>query len=111
MSAIVIRMVGGKHVTRKGRGFSPGELKQAGVLRSTAVTLGVMLDLRRSTVHPENVQTLKALANESNRVLSGSKEVSGSAAPDELKEGSKTRKGTETGRTTPRKKKPKRRLS
>ncbi len=108
MSAIVIRMVRGKHIRRKGRGFSPDELKQAGILRSAAVTLSVMLDPRRSTAYPENVQTLKALANESNRVLSGLKEVSGSAAPVELKEGSEPRKGTKTRRTTPRTKKPKR---
>jgi hypothetical protein len=35
-----------------------GELKQAGVLRSKARSMGIRVDERRSTVHSQNVSTL-----------------------------------------------------
>ena len=45
--------------TRKGRGFSLGELKEAGLTPSMAKKLGIYVDKRRKTVHPWNVEALK----------------------------------------------------
>jgi hypothetical protein len=54
----VPRFVRGIHKLRKARGFSLGELKQAGVLKSQARSMGIRVDERRSTAHPHNVATL-----------------------------------------------------
>lgn len=48
---------------RKGRGFSLGELNEAGVSLEEARRLGIYVDKRRSTVHPENVEVLGDLAD------------------------------------------------
>jgi large subunit ribosomal protein L13e len=45
---------------RGGRGFSPGELKKAGLDKVEAARLGVSIDLRRKTAHEENVEAIKA---------------------------------------------------
>jgi ribosomal protein L13E len=45
---------------RIGRGFSPEELRKAGLNKIEAVRLGIPADLRRKTVHDENVEALKA---------------------------------------------------
>lgn len=45
--------------TKEGRGFSRGELKEAGVDLKHALKLGIPIDLRRKTKHEENVKTLK----------------------------------------------------
>jgi len=45
--------------TRAGRGFSLGELKEAGVTPDEARRLGVPVDPRRRSTHPENVEMLK----------------------------------------------------
>jgi hypothetical protein len=57
---MVLRFVGGKHRWRKGRGFSPGELEQAGLKRPQARSFKIRTDERRSTVHAQNVAALKA---------------------------------------------------
>jgi len=57
----VPRFVHGAHKLRKARGFSLGELKQAGLLRSQARSMKVRIDKRRSTIHPMNVSALTAL--------------------------------------------------
>jgi ribosomal protein L13E len=56
----VPRFVRGAHKLRKARGFSPGELKQAGLLKSQARSLKVRVDKRRSTIHAQNVTALTA---------------------------------------------------
>jgi hypothetical protein len=63
MSAIpfVPRFVRGAHKLRKARGFSLGELKQAGLLKSQARSMKVRIDKRRSTIHAHNVTALTAL--------------------------------------------------
>jgi len=58
--AMVLRFVGGKHRLRKGRGFSLGELEQAGLKRPQARSFKIRTDERRSTVHTQNVAVLKA---------------------------------------------------
>ena len=55
---LVPRFVHGAHKLRKARGFSLGELKQAGVLKSQARSMGIRVDERRSTIHSQNVTAL-----------------------------------------------------
>jgi predicted flap endonuclease-1-like 5' DNA nuclease len=45
--------------SRKGRGFSSHELKEAGLSFSQALELGIPIDPKRSTRYDENVDTLK----------------------------------------------------
>jgi large subunit ribosomal protein L13e len=53
-----IMMANGKK--RLGKGFSPDEIKQAGINRAEARKLGIPVDFKRKTAHEENVNNLKA---------------------------------------------------
>jgi hypothetical protein len=44
---------------KKGRGFSSEETSQAGLTIDEARRMGLIVDIRRTTVHPENVAALK----------------------------------------------------
>jgi len=55
----VVEKRGGE--TRKGRGFSRGELREAGIDFQTALRLRIPVDTKRKTKHEENVKTLKQL--------------------------------------------------
>jgi ribosomal protein L13E len=44
---------------RGGRGFSRGELKEAGTTTKQALQAGIAVDRRRRSVHSENVELLK----------------------------------------------------
>jgi ribosomal protein L13E len=57
---LVPRFVRGAHKLRKARGFSLGELKQAGLPKSQARSMKVRIDKRRSTIHAHNVTALTA---------------------------------------------------
>ncbi len=46
---------------REGRGFSIGELKEAGLTLERAKRLGLRIDKRRRSVHSWNVKVLKEL--------------------------------------------------
>jgi large subunit ribosomal protein L13e len=48
---------------RYGRGFSKGELSKVGLTVKKALKLGIPVDLRRKSVHPENVDSLKTILN------------------------------------------------
>lgn len=45
---------------KTGKGFSPNELKAAGVSRQQAMQAGLPVDLRRKSEHKENVAAIKA---------------------------------------------------
>jgi len=45
--------------TRRGRGFSRGELREVGIDFQTALRLRIPIDNRRKTRREENVRTLK----------------------------------------------------
>jgi large subunit ribosomal protein L13e len=47
-----------------GKGYSPGELKKAGLSMSEAVKLHVAVDPRRKTAHEENVEAIKTFLQE-----------------------------------------------
>ncbi len=47
-----------------GKGFSPNELKEAGVNRQQAKQIGLPVDLKRKSTHAENVQTVKVHAQQ-----------------------------------------------
>jgi ribosomal protein L13E len=45
-----------------GQGFSPNELKKAGVNRQQAKQIGLRVDVKRKSTHKENVECIKAHA-------------------------------------------------
>ena len=49
-----------KRRIRLGRGFSRAELKEVGLSVKEALTLGIPVDVRRSTKHDENLKTLRS---------------------------------------------------
>lgn len=53
--------------TRRGRGFSIGELKEAGIEVNLARRLGIYIDKRRKSIHKENVEQLKKFLEEVRR--------------------------------------------
>ena len=46
---------------RRGKGFSRNELKKAGSNPKEALRLKIPLDIKRRTIHEENVETVKRL--------------------------------------------------
>lgn len=56
-----------KRKVRKGRGFSREELRSANLSVKEARKLGISVDERRSTMHDENVKTLRAFISEIQR--------------------------------------------
>ncbi len=57
-SAVQVKKVGG---VREGRGFSLNELKDAKMNTDEARDMGLPVDIRRKSNHPDNVKSLKAL--------------------------------------------------
>jgi ribosomal protein L13E len=45
---------------RLGKGFSPDEIKQAGLNRGEARKLGIPVDFKRKTAHEKNINALKS---------------------------------------------------
>jgi ribosomal protein L13E len=58
----IITKHGGK--TKPSKGFSPSELKEAGLTMQDAKQIGIPMDIKRKSRHDENVATLKAHAPE-----------------------------------------------
>lgn len=56
---------GGKQ--RHGRGFSRGELKQAGLSLKEALKLKIPIDKRRKTLYKENISAIKELLESKKR--------------------------------------------
>ena len=52
----------GRREKRVGRGFSIGELKEAGITIHDAKKLGIYVDKRRKSIHKENVEYLRELS-------------------------------------------------
>ena len=59
---IVITKQNGKQSI--GQGFSPNELKEAGVNIQQAKQIGLRVDVKRKSTHKENVDCIKAHAKE-----------------------------------------------
>ena len=57
---IVITKQNGKQSI--GQGFSPNELKEAGVNKQQAKQMGIRVDVKRKSTHQENVDCIKAHA-------------------------------------------------
>ncbi len=58
---------------RMGRGYSIGELKAANINISLAKQLNIPLDLRRRSVHKENVENLKKVLEQLSDVIMAKK--------------------------------------
>jgi len=59
--------------TRIGRGYSVGELKAANISLSLAKQLNIPLDLRRKSIHEENVENLKKVLEQLSEVIKAKK--------------------------------------
>ena len=59
LKIIVTKQNGKKSV---GKGFSPNELKEAGVNKQQAKQIGLRVDVKRKSTHQENVDCIKAHA-------------------------------------------------
>ena len=59
MKAVITKQNGKQSL---GRGFSPNELKEAGLNMQDAKKIGIRLDIKRKSVHEENVACIKAHA-------------------------------------------------
>lgn len=55
--SLTVKKKGGEK--RRGRGFSRGELRQAGITIGQALRVGLSVDVRRRTVHDENVKLVQ----------------------------------------------------
>ena len=53
---------------RPGRGFSPDEIKEAGVSTQDAKKLSIPVDWKRKTSHEENIASLKSHAEKAQTV-------------------------------------------
>jgi len=85
---LVPRFVRGAHKLRKARGFSLGELKEAGLPKSQARSMKVRVDERRSTIHPRNVTALGTfLASLSQNAVAPDASVEAPAVVGEEKKG------------------------
>ncbi len=59
MKAVITKQNGKQSI---GRGFSLNELKEAGLNKQDAKKIGIPLDIKRKSLHDENVACIKAHA-------------------------------------------------
>jgi len=64
MKAIITKQNGKQSI---GRGFSLNELTKAGLTRQDAKKIGVPMDIKRKSVHEENVECIKSHAQEAKK--------------------------------------------
>lgn len=89
----VPRHVRGKRKLRKARGFSLGELKQAGLQEFAARSMRIRVDERRSTIHAQNVTALTGfLASPTQKVAAPELSVEAPAVMSEPKKAPAPRK-------------------
>ena len=50
-----------------GQGFSPNELKEAGVNKQQAKQIGLRIDVKRKSTHKENVDCIKSHSQQSKK--------------------------------------------
>jgi len=81
IKAIVTNRAGRKV---ESRGFSLTELKNAGLNKQDAKKIGIPLDVKRKSVHDENVETLKAHAEKA-KAEAKAKEQKAETKPEEKK--------------------------
>jgi len=65
----IVKSPSWRHGLRKGKGFSIGEIKAAGINIDMAIKLGIPVDKRRKTIREENVETLKKYCQEFEKEL------------------------------------------
>lgn len=58
---------------RVGRGYSIGELKEAGLTLNIAKQLNIPIDIRRRSTHKINVENLKKIVNELSELINAKK--------------------------------------
>lgn len=68
---------------KRGRGFSSEETSQAGLTIDEARRMGLIVDLRRKTVHPENVKSLKQYMKDLEKLV---KSLAEEAKPAKVKD-------------------------
>ena len=51
-----------------GQGFSPNELKEAGINKQQAKQMGIRIDVKRKSTHKENVDCIKAHAQQAKTI-------------------------------------------
>lgn len=61
---------------RKGKGFSREELRKAGLSFREAFKLGIPIDIRRRTIHKENVKAVRSFKAKKTKSKSGGKSKS-----------------------------------
>jgi len=61
---------------RKGKGFSREELRKAGLSFRDALKSGVPIDIRRRTIHKENVKAVRSFKAKKTKSKSGGKSKS-----------------------------------
>ncbi|MEM0093995.1 MAG: ribosomal protein L13e [Thermofilum sp.] len=69
---------------REGKGFSEGEVRELGLTVAEARLLGIFVDKRRKSVHPENVERLRQYLLELKRALEQGAEPPRPALPEKV---------------------------
>jgi large subunit ribosomal protein L13e len=68
-----------------GKGFSPNELKEAGVNKQLARQIGLPVDIKRKSTHQENVATVKAHAQQATEKAAANPKPTKTKAPTKKK--------------------------
>jgi large subunit ribosomal protein L13e len=65
---------------KRGRGFSRGETSQAGLTVDDARKMGLIVDLRRTSIYPENIEALKQYMKDLEEIVAALAKEEGVAA-------------------------------